>query len=96
MKREDDAKVKQEVKEADAEDLNIPVGKSARVAARDRAVQRSKIQKDLREEYIDDTETFGFATDVRKAEVMYQVNSLRDVDASFLLMLLVFEGAFIR
>lgn len=80
MKREDDAKVKQEVQETDAADLNIPVGKSPRLAARDRAVHRNKIQKDLREEYIDDTETFGFATDVRKAEVMYKVNSPRNAE----------------
>lgn len=61
------------VKDAPGED--IPVAKDPRLAARNRAVSRSKIEKVLAEEYTD-AETFGFATDVRKAEVQYQVNNL--------------------
>lgn len=77
VKNDDDAKLKLEVKETDALDQNIPVGKNARLAARNRAVFRN-VEKELKEEYIDnDTETFGFATDVRKAEVEYEVSNLK-------------------
>ncbi|KAH6773259.1 hypothetical protein C2S52_003876 [Perilla frutescens var. hirtella] len=50
---------------------DIPVAKDPRLVARDRAVFRTKINKELAEEYTD-SETFGFATDVKKAEVQYQ------------------------
>ncbi|XP_057803989.1 uncharacterized protein LOC131019456 isoform X2 [Salvia miltiorrhiza] len=60
------------VKDATPEE-DIPVAKDPRLAARNRAVSRSKIEKVLAEDYTD-AETFGFATDVRKAEVQYQDN----------------------
>ncbi|KAG6409151.1 hypothetical protein SASPL_132185 [Salvia splendens] len=52
---------------------DAPVAKDPSIAARNRAVRRSKFQKVLTEEYAD-AETFGFATDVRKAEFQYQDN----------------------
>lgn len=76
-------KVKQGDYVVDAVGEDIPVPKNPRLAARDRAVVRNKFEKELAEEYTN-AETFGFATDVRKAEVQYQVNNLRASNCSFL------------
>lgn len=66
-------KVKQGDYVVDAVGEDIPVPKNPRLAARDRAVVRNKFEKELAEDYTN-AETFGFATDVRKAEVQYQEN----------------------
>lgn len=75
-------KVKQGDYVIDAVGEDIPVPKNPRLVARDRAVVRNKFEKQLAEEYTD-AETFGFATDVRKAEVQYQVNNLRAPSSFF-------------